>query len=100
MSDSRFKKNIEDFVCDHCGREMKGSGFTNHCPNCLYSKHVDIYPGDRKESCGGPMEPVGAEESGGEWSLIHKCQKCGKLQKNKISPDDNFDALVKIAAKN
>ena len=26
---------------------MKGNGYTNHCPKCLWSKHVDINPGDR-----------------------------------------------------
>jgi rubrerythrin len=96
---SKFKKKIENFVCENCGFEVKGNGFTNHCPNCLYSKHVDIFPGDREEDCKGLMEPVSAEESGGEWSIIHKCKKCGKIQKNKISPDDDFDKVVEISVK-
>jgi len=97
---SKFKRKIEDFVCENCGEEVKGDGFTNHCPKCLYSKHVDIFPGDRAESCCGLMEPIGSEESGGEWSLIHKCQKCGKVQKNKISKHDDFDSLIKINKEN
>lgn len=95
---SKFKRQIEDFVCEQCGAEVKGDGFTNHCSKCLYSKHVDIFPGDRAESCGGLMKPISADESGGEWSVIHKCLKCGKEQKNKISPLDNFDEVVKISA--
>lgn len=94
---SKFKKKIEDFVCEQCGAEVKGNGFTNHCPKCLYSKHVDVFPGDRTESCSGLMEPISAEESGGEWSIIHKCQKCSKLQKNKISKEDDFDKVVEIS---
>jgi DNA-directed RNA polymerase subunit M/transcription elongation factor TFIIS len=100
VSDSKFKKKKEDFVCENCGAEVVGNGFTNHCPKCLWSKHVDIFPGDREESCGGLMKPVSAEESGGEWSLVHKCQKCGKEQKNKISPSDDFDEIIKISSKN
>ena len=99
MPSLKFKKKKEDFVCEQCGAEVKGNGFTNHCPKCLYSKHVDIFPGDRLETCGGLMKPISAEESGGEWSLIHKCQKCGKEQKNKTSKEDDFNEVVEISTK-
>lgn len=99
MSDTKFKKQKEDFTCQYCRAEIKGSGYTNHCPQCLYSKHVDIFPGDRSEDCGGLMEPVGAKESGGEWSLVHKCLKCGKERKNKVSKYDNFDAVIATSRK-
>jgi len=95
-----FIKTKEDFVCEHCSREVLGNGYTNHCPRCLWGKHVDKSPGDRKESCSGLMKPVGAEQSEGEWSIIHKCEKCSFVRKNKISPDDNFDEVVKMAAVN
>jgi hypothetical protein len=98
MPSLKFKKKKEDFVCENCGAEVVGDGFTNHCPKCLYSKHVDIFPGDRTADCGGLMKPISAEESGGEWSVVHHCLKCGKEQKNKISSDDNFDEVVKISA--
>lgn len=93
-----FKKNKENFICEKCGLEIIGSGYTNHCPRCLWSKHVDIDPGDRMESCRGLMEPVNAEESNGGWSLIHKCQKCGAIRKNKISKEDNFDEIIKASS--
>lgn len=108
MADLKFKKKIEDFICENpdangsgepCGYEVKGSGFTNHCPKCLWSKHIDIFPGDREEKCGGLMKPVMTGESGGEWFIIHKCQKCGKEQKNKTSKDDDFDEIINISAK-
>lgn len=76
---------------------MRGDGFTNHCPKCLYSKHVDVFPGDRAEQCGGLMKPVASGESGGEWFVVHRCQKCNKEKTNKVSKDDDFDELVKIS---
>jgi hypothetical protein len=100
MSDSKFKKKIEDFVCENCKAEVKGNGFTNHCPHCLWSKHVDIFPGDRAETCEGLMKPIDMEESRGEWSIIHKCQLCSKIQKNKTSKEDDFDKIVKISTEN
>lgn len=96
---SKFKKTVEDFTCGNCGEKVDGNGYTNHCPHCLHSKHVDIFPGDRAESCGGLMKPISNENNGGEWSVIHKCLKCGKQQKNKISPEDDFDKVVEISAK-
>ena len=39
-----FKRKIEDFVCGNCGEKIKGDGYTNHCLQCLWSKHVDITP--------------------------------------------------------
>ena len=38
-----------------------GYSCRNHCPNCLYSKHVDKNPGDRQEDCHGMLEPIGIE---------------------------------------
>lgn len=97
---SKFKKKKEDFVCENCGIEVKGNGFTNHCPKCLYSKHVDVFPGDRSETCSALMMPISASENRGKWSIIHKCLKCGKEQKNKISKQDDFDEIIKISSKN
>lgn len=99
MPSTKFRKKIEDFVCENCGAAVKGNGFTNHCPRCLYSKHVDIFPGDRAEACGGLMKPIMTGESGGEWFIIHKCQKCGKEQKNKTSKDDDFDEIISLSAR-
>ncbi len=93
----KFQKNKEDFVCEKCGLEVVGTGFTNHCPNCLWSKHVDKNPGDREETCGGLMKPVGIEGTQAKYSLLYKCEVCGLENKNKVSDADNFDEVVKIA---
>lgn len=95
-----FQKTVEDFVCEKCGKEVKGSGYTNHCAHCLWSKHVDIHPGDRAESCGGLMEPMTSEMSGGDLYIIHKCTKCGVLRRKKVEKEDDFDVLVDIMKKN
>jgi hypothetical protein len=89
----KFQRNKEDFICEKCGFEVKGSGYTNHCPNCLWSKHVDINPGDRMESCGGMMEPVEFEFKEKKYSVWHKCLRCGAKRKNRISEGDNLDIL-------
>lgn len=95
----KFNRNIEDFTCENCGTEVQGNGYTNHCPNCLFSKHVDINPGDRSAECGGLMEPVGLEIKNGEYIIIHRCKKCGFMRKNKTSPDDNFEAVLSLSKK-
>ncbi|MDR3289661.1 MAG: RNHCP domain-containing protein [Rickettsiales bacterium] len=86
----KFQKKVENFVCENCGEMIKGNGFTNHCPNCLYSKHVDINPGDRMAECGGMMEPIDLEQKHGKFIIVHKCKKCGFIRKNKVNENDNY----------
>lgn len=92
-----FIKRKEDFTCSHCVKEVLGNGYTNHCPHCLWSKHVDISPGDREAKCGGEMRPVEVVSKGSESILIHECVTCGHRKSNKIGKGDNFEELVKIS---
>ena len=92
-----FTKKIEAFTCGHCKTKVKGNGYTNHCPNCLFSKHVDVNPGDRQEKCGGLMEPVNLELKKGEYILTHKCEKCGAEKRCKTSASDNIKALTMLS---
>jgi len=94
----QFKRTIEDFVCKNCGFMVEGNGYTNHCPQCLWSQHVDINPGDRLETCGGMMEPIRVEVKNREYTIVHKCKICGALRKNKAVKDDNFEQLLQISA--
>ena len=98
MSQS-FIKTKEDFKCEHCGAEVRGNGYTNHCPVCLWSKHVDINPGDRAalESCGGLMRPIRVELEKQEYIITHECVKCGHSKRNKMSLEDDFDVITQIA---
>ncbi|MBN1231102.1 MAG: RNHCP domain-containing protein [Anaerolineales bacterium] len=97
MGSRKFQRKIEDFFCEQCGTEVKGTGFTNHCPHCLWSKHVDVNPGDRDASCQGMMEPVSVESYKDHYRILHRCQRCGMERYNKSSPEDNFDKLLEIA---
>lgn len=92
-----FQRTIEDFSCEKCGHETRGTGYTNHCSRCLWSKHVDINPGDRAATCGGLMEPVGLAMRHGTYVLSHRCVICGFERENKVSPDDNFEAIVAVS---
>lgn len=95
-----FTKTIEDFNCAHCGAVVRGNGYTNHCPNCLWSRHVDNMPGDRAASCGGMMRPVSAAPAGDRFIITHKCEKCGKEKRQRTSDNDNIDAIIAISADN
>ncbi|MFA6428470.1 MAG: RNHCP domain-containing protein [Candidatus Buchananbacteria bacterium] len=92
----KFQKTVEDFNCEHCQAVIKGNGYTNHCSRCLWSKHVDINPGDRLATCGGLMMPQELILEHGEQQLIHRCRKCGQVKKNKVSANDDFEAILKL----
>lgn len=93
----KFKRHREDFQCEHCGALITGDGYTNHCEKCLWSKHVDIFPGDRAASCGGLMEPIAVEQKGSGYVLTHRCQKCGFEKKNKTREEDDFETLLTLS---
>jgi len=94
----QFQRKIENFVCENCAEKIVGDGYTNHCPKCLWSKHVDINPGDRLvlKQCGGLMRPTRIENKADIFYLIHKCIKCGHIKKNKLAKGDNFNEAVRI----
>ena len=97
----KFTKIDEGFICEHCGKKVEPLGYTcrNHCNSCLYSKHVDINPGDRQELCHGMLEPIKVElDSKKGYVIIYRCTKCGAIRKNKAAEDDNIDLLIKLTA--
>ncbi len=76
---------------------MIGDGYTDHCPECLWSRHVDVYPGDRKAGCGEMMEPVSMEMKKGKTSIFYRCTGCGKQGKVRSDPRDNQDKILEIS---
>lgn len=91
------------FTCGHCGGPVPyaadGTRQRNHCPQCLWSVHLDVRPGDRAAGCGGAMEPIAVwARPGGEWALVHRCEQCGVVRTNRIAGDDNEAALMRLAA--
>ncbi|MCI9178176.1 MAG: RNHCP domain-containing protein [Clostridia bacterium] len=97
----KFTKIDESFVCEHCGKQVEELKVScrNHCNSCLYSKHVDINPGDRNETCHGLLEPIKVElNSKKGYVIIYRCQKCGMIRRNKAAEDDNKELLIKLTA--
>ena len=97
MNSKKFTRTAEDFVCEHCGAEVVGNGYTNHCPKCLWSKHVDVNPGDRASLCRGMMEPIGCTLVAGQYVLRQRCVKCRFERNNRTWPEDNFDLAVQLS---
>jgi len=93
------------FRCGHCGLDVSphapGTAHRNHCPNCLWSRHVDDdTPGDRAADCRSLMEPIGICVRGdGEWVLVHRCTGCEAVNLNRTAADDNPLLPLRIAVK-
>ncbi len=96
---ARFTMIDEQFRCDNCGKLVKPLGYTarDHCPYCLYSKHLDNNPGDRSSSCYGLLKPIAIEPSKkDDFKIVYVCKKCGCIKKNKKAIDDNLDLIIEI----
>ena len=87
------------FICENCKRQVSPLVYSarDHCPFCLYSKHLDIYPGDRMNLCQGLMKPVGIEKFKDTYKIIYKCSKCGEIHKNKSANDDDFNLIINLS---
>ena len=95
----KFQRTVENFTCEHCGALVRGNGYTNHCPVCLWAKHVDVNPGDRAEKCGGMMEPIGVEAGHDVWMLTHRCVTCGFERRNRTAAEDDTKTIALLAKK-
>lgn len=98
----KFTMIDENFICDVCKKIVNKLGYTarDHCPYCLSSKHVDIFPGDRENKCQGILKPIGIEKFKDTYKIIYKCEKCGSLHKNIMAKDDNFDKIIELSKNN
>ena len=97
-----FTKNDQGFECLNCGKNVLPLKYTSrdHCPFCLCSLHIDINPGDRANPCLGILKPVDLEYSQNKgYVIVYKCQKCGKMHKNKVSSDDDKNTILKVSNK-
>ena len=101
------------FKCEKCGEEVTtegnfGTANRNHCPKCLWSKHLDEKEsGDRASKCQGLMEPIGltfkkegidkyGKERQGEIMLVHECQICEKVVINRLAGDDEAKKVMEV----
>ena len=109
---SGARVETDGFRCRHCGayvtRDILLSGVVNrnHCPYCLWSRHVDWQrAGDRMSACKGKMYPVGLAlkrdrnkyaACSGELMLIHFCEDCGQISVNRVAADDLAEELLAV----
>ena len=95
----KFNMIDEAFICENCGKKIEKLGYTarHHCPYCLYSKHVDINPGDRLNTCMGLLKPIGIEKFKDTYKILYKCTKCNKEHKNIMAKDDDMNMIIEIS---
>jgi len=99
------RRGADSFRCRHCRLDVShtapGTRHRNHCPSCLWSRHVDDdVPGDRDADCAGSMEPIAVcVRDNGEWALIHRCGGCSTVRVNRIAGDDNPLMLMRLAVR-
>lgn len=96
----RFTMRDEDFICENCGKEVVPLQYSarDHCPFCLCSKHVDILPGDRKNTCLGLLMPIGIEKFKDTYKIIYQCKKCGVYHKNIMAKDDDMNLIIELSS--
>lgn len=103
----RFSKINDTFTCENCGKAVPIAQKTcrNHCPFCLHSKHVDVFPGDRANPCQGSLKPVGYELHTKKGLMIRfHCLVCGEVTRNIALLDDAFasddyDLILRLTPK-
>ena len=108
-----YNPHNRDFQCVHCRRSvsadwlMAGVKNRNHCPYCMWSRHLDLYEaGDRLSACKMAMQPAALTlkktnkkygvTAAGELMLVHLCTDCGKVSINRIAADDDLDTVLRI----
>ena len=115
MSSERGREKDNGFHCVNCKRfvtkdEYIGTKHRNHCPFCLFSKHVDLNSaGDRKAVCKCKMKPIAltvkkegkdkyGKEKIGELMLVHRCcnEECQKVSINRIAGDDDTHSILQV----
>ena len=97
----RFNMIDEGFICENCGKKVEKLNYTarDHCPFCLYSKHVDISPGDRLNKCLGLLKPIEIEKFKNTFKIIYECTKCKQKHKNIMAKDDDINQIINISKK-
>jgi len=110
---TRYHNINRDFTCAHCGNFIPtgimaaGVNNRNHCPYCLWSRHLDLFQaGDRMAACKASMQPIGLtlkrgrkkyiSATRGELMLVHLCSECSKISINRIAADDVPEAILEV----
>ena len=97
-----FVKNDNEFNCINCGKRIEKLKYTSrdHCNSCLYSLHVDVFPGDRANECKGILVPINVIQTSKKGQvIIYRCSKCGVEVRNIVAQDDDRETIYKIVEK-
>jgi len=92
----RFARKMENFTCEKCGAKVVGSGYTDHCPKCLWGKHVDVNPGDRLSECMGLLQPMRTEHNRNGFIIEYRCEKCRTKKNFSAAENDDKELLFKL----
>lgn len=101
------------FECAHCHALVSidpllaGVQNRNHCPYCLWSRHMDLQEaGDRLSACRAPMRPAALtlkqshkkynRFGQGELMLVHLCLECERTSINRIAADDVAEQILRV----
>lgn len=95
----KFTMIDEEFICENCNKKVFTLKYSarDHCPHCLWSKHLDINPGDRQNSCKGMLIPIDIEKFKDTYKIVYKCEKCGIMHKNIVAKDDDINKIIEIS---
>ena len=102
-----------NYICAHCHGHVSavklfsGVNNRNHCPYCLWSRHMDLFEaGDRLSACKAPMRPLGltykpnrnkySAQAIGELMLVHQCVDCEAISINRIAADDFPEVILAV----
>ena len=80
---------------------LSNGSYRNHCPGCLWSKHVDVEPGDRASRCRALMRPDRIDTRAGKGLVVvHVCVGCGFTRCNRTADDpvqsDDLDVIIAV----
>lgn len=102
MDQKKFTMIDESFICQNCKSEVKPLEYSarDHCPNCLYSIHMDNNPGDRLCNCKGLLEPIGIVPFKNTYKIVYRCTKCKMIKRNIMARDDNMEEIIRLSVNN
>ncbi|NLU68006.1 RNHCP domain-containing protein [Streptomyces sp. HNM0574] len=94
----------ETFGCLRCGLTVAAFApdgrRREHCPGCLYSRHLTDHVEGGPSDCGARMTPISvAVLRGGDWALVHRCARCHELTSHPVCGDDNQLLLMRLAVR-
>ena len=81
--------------------DAPGTTHRNHCPTCLWSRHLDDdAPGDRAAECGSSMEPIAVCVRGdGEWALVTVARTAGPCTSTASRATTTRSVLMRLAVR-